>query len=388
MKTPRFAILDICRGMAALWVMLLHASWSSVWQREFPYFANFKAAGFHGVDIFFVVSGYCIARSAADWVTRSHPWHGYLQRRLVRIYPPFWYSIAFIVSQPYLKYLLAKVTKGSAAWPQPPFAAYGIGDWAGIASLLGHAYRFPSSGLISKFEPINIVYWTLAIEVQFYLVVAFSLIFPKHWLRLLLLVTLGSVPIAVLGLPRGWNTGLFLPYWPSFACGLLLWWLHQHQITLKRFFPNRGRAIGLLIAGGLLAAVVAVLAAGQSLHPLVFAGIFATGLWCLLDTNWAAESEKRFPLVLLSPFLFLGAMSYSVYLIHFNLGKATELLLPSQLAQTPMLRDVVSLCITLVLIVPFYFLCDRPYARGQRDLLVRGIGQLGRLVRRRHQTQS
>ncbi len=64
-------------------------------------------------------------------------------------------------------------------------------------------------GLSGKFTRLNAVYWTLAIEFQFYLVVMLALVLRKRFYLTLLATTALSLPF--LPYPATRNTGIFLP---------------------------------------------------------------------------------------------------------------------------------------------------------------------------------
>ena len=71
-KTHTYKTLDAWRGIASLWVVMLHACVPAIGTRYFalqlqPIYA-FSLLGSLGVQMFFVISGYCIANAASSSV--------------------------------------------------------------------------------------------------------------------------------------------------------------------------------------------------------------------------------------------------------------------------------------------------------------------------------
>ncbi len=183
------------RGLAALAVTLYHCSLNVriPWPHGFVSAADF---GKFGVQAFFVISGFILPYSLwkAGYVLSDAG--KFLLKRLVRLDPPYLTSVALSV----VALVLAARNGGtsfSISWPQ-------------IALHLGFLTIF------SNYEWLNVVYWTLAVEFQFYLLLAFSFPLLKNRYRWLLFGGLAGLSVLVPGTP-------FLPihsshfYWVS-AC--------------------------------------------------------------------------------------------------------------------------------------------------------------------------
>lgn len=89
------------RGVAALWVLACHAaiftpragSWMDEWIRPIAY------AGFLGVDVFFILSGFVLAYAyERDAVRTGRAYVHFLRKRLARIYPLHVFSLAFLAA--------------------------------------------------------------------------------------------------------------------------------------------------------------------------------------------------------------------------------------------------------------------------------------------------
>jgi peptidoglycan/LPS O-acetylase OafA/YrhL len=178
------AVVTGLRGGAALWVFLYHA-WVCATPRRLTVsvvqidldFTPLLSAGFAGVSIFFVLSGYLLARPLAEWHAglRNKPALGqYVFRRVMRVFPAYYAQLILL--------LWVNYRSGN---PQHI-------DFAGLCRHLFMLFTPPPLGT----QPLNGVWWTLPIEFSFYLVLpflAFSLKFSRWWL-----ILVGSLAIMML----------------------------------------------------------------------------------------------------------------------------------------------------------------------------------------------
>ena len=118
-----------------------------------------------GVDIFFVISGFIIPYSL---VGKNHQIDGifsYLKKRILRINPPAYASIALVLGQ---WFLIDKIIQHNNHYT-------GNLSWGQIINNLLFTIPF------TNYKWISSIFWTLAIEFQFYLFVGilFSLLFER-----------------------------------------------------------------------------------------------------------------------------------------------------------------------------------------------------------------
>lgn len=148
--------VDGLRGISILMVVLFHcffilkvalpASAFADFVSELPSFIRIGFNFDKAVDIFFVISGYLIGTALLKEkeVTGSVALRSFYRRRFFRIAPLFW---------------VALLLYGSFAWK---------GDWQSlVGSLLFVENLFPN---LTKIVPVG---WSLAIEVQFYVLIPF-----------------------------------------------------------------------------------------------------------------------------------------------------------------------------------------------------------------------
>jgi peptidoglycan/LPS O-acetylase OafA/YrhL len=255
--------VDALRAFAALWVCLWH----------FTAGTGVGAHGYLGVTVFFVISGFIVPYSMLRGGYTIDAWPRFMLRRLVRLEPPYLVSIALILALGALDKLRG----------MPP-------DWTAlqIAGHLGYANAF--LGL----PWLNAVYWSLAVEFQFYILMgaALPLLMSARTPagRLAGLAVASFVPLL---LPWRSNATV-LPYLPVFAAGTLTFLLATNMIGRKSYWAALAVVVGILFK------------TDDPGVPLATAG---TAI--LIAT-------VRMPRI--APVAWLGAISYSLYLLHGLFG--------------------------------------------------------------------
>ena len=151
------------RGLAILAVMLLHfcergrlSGDELVHRWVWPVLSH----GYLGVQLFFVISGYCIAAAVYGMRGKDKPLRQFMIRRVRRIFPPYWWSIVLVV-------MLAVGTMLFAGRAWLDVFPLTTGDWVANALLLQGPLHSPD---------LNLVYWSLSIEIQFYVLMSFCLL--------------------------------------------------------------------------------------------------------------------------------------------------------------------------------------------------------------------
>ncbi len=248
----------------------------------------FFAAGHFGVPIFFVISGFVITHSIGKSRITPRYFGNFILRRSIRLDPPYWASIVITVL---LLYLSRRVVVGKEIWLP------GWGDYL--------AHVFYLQGILGR-PQINVIYWTLCIEVQFYLVfcilTGISQLYRRNESDDRLLTWFFVVAAAVSLLwpfgiaPAGLNPGLFLPFWHGFLLGAFAYWSVIGRLRWWMFYSY-----------------VSFLVLAVWLHCDSFTTV------CIIVSVILAEvgRAKRLQTWLNWKWLqFLGMISYSLYLIH------------------------------------------------------------------------
>lgn len=349
----RFPLLDPLRGLAAACVFLHHLSHTPAGPAS-PLFR----LGYFCVPLLFVISGYCMAAAGRRAVRDGESAGRFLFRRAVRVFPPFWAAVAVAVGV----YALLPLA-GPPLGPQEEYVRAGWKslDAAGWASQLTLTAVFAPDGrlLWDKTAVLNVVYWTLAIEVQFYLVVGLAVRAGRNFYRVLLFVTLVSLPF--LPTATAFRVGWFLPFWPFFALGVGLY-----------AAAERERAAGMARGGRWTWAVVgaAVCAHGLAATALVPNGsagmiraefIFAVGFAAVL---WAVRPGER-PAPVGGLLGYLGRSSYSLYLLHIPLMLAAAHAVGKWVPPGSAGHTAAVVAVVCGLVYPFYRWVERPCMCGR-----------------------
>ena len=157
-----FTSLQAGRALAALAVVLFHLGGIVADAKYFnvPWVAAPFRFGDAGVEFFFVLSGFIIASAHAADISRPARLIPYLQRRMIRIYPPYWiiFAIVCVMALP--------LAATRATLPTDP------------GTLTGAWFLFPQDPTVvgGTGSPVIIAAWTLRYEVLFYLFFALLIV--------------------------------------------------------------------------------------------------------------------------------------------------------------------------------------------------------------------
>jgi len=247
-----------------------------------------------GVDLFFVLSGYLITGILLRGLGRPRYFSGFYKRRTIRIFPPYYLAILVAV-------LLLPATHVAAPW---------------CAGFLGNVF-FAIHGTTNPLAPL----WSLAVEEQFYLLWPLALVLtPERRRRQLFAALLVVAPcvralFVAVGLPYGAYTLL-----PSRMDELVA----GAFIADVRFCDGdaglrtlRPWALRLVLPGAVLFAGSAEL--GGHLGYLYSVGAYE-GTWifysCILVFVLTLRPGAVMRLLSLRPIVYVGLISYTLYLIH------------------------------------------------------------------------
>jgi peptidoglycan/LPS O-acetylase OafA/YrhL len=221
MLTRRIGYVDGLRAIAVLGVLAYHSALHSSGVASFhsvpasPMMLFFRQ-GCHGVDLFFVLSGFCLSYPALQRLRASRSTDfdtaGYLAKRFVRIVPPYYAAIALFVL---LLMLLPRLGLSLPIPPTQPFA------WLGVVE---NALFLDGNG-----QYLNGSFWTLAVEFRWYFLFPIALWLWTRSPRAFLL----GLGLAMLGLVTRLNS-IDLMALPAFMLGIVAADLHIRDSRLSR----------------------------------------------------------------------------------------------------------------------------------------------------------
>jgi len=315
-KLGYLSSLDMLRGLAAVAVCYFHFTHGNprLLAETDPLYITGRF-GFLGVDVFFVISGFVIpyAMYRANYSIKNLG--RFLGKRFVRIEPPYLLSIFLVL---FLNWLST----------QSPYYR-------------GEAFNIDSTRLLLHFGYLNAffshpwyndVYWTLAIEFQYYIIIAlfFPLLISKN---------------------KNFSFGFLL----IFAISGFFFDQHSFIFSYSLLF-----IVGIL----LFQFRIGYLKKGEFGALLLIALI-------LIFTKF----DKRYLVAALLPYFFinyfeftgriskfLGNISYSLYLVHIPIG-GRIINLTENFVQSTLIREImvfVALAVSILAAWLFYKIIEKP----------------------------
>jgi peptidoglycan/LPS O-acetylase OafA/YrhL len=363
--------IDGLRALAVLLVVFFHSwwIWPDRWVHGYVQAAYPIGNAWTGVHLFFVLSGFLLFQPYARWlfgIGAQPSTRLFYTRRLLRVAPAYWVSLLIVVA-------LGPITL------------------AALGDLLLHGV-YLSNLTNSTTYSINGVYWTMAVEVQFYaLLPGLALLMRRLTPRLspvraVAAVTGGMVLVSaicmmllqrrpILSIPVVGSTlvgNAALPYWIGIfgigmACGALyvyvqqIWQPDEAQREQLRTFCTRG-----VIAALIVVTAVLLLKPLQdfSALDLLFGVVYAA---LLLGVLFGIPALGR---VFQTPTLrFIGLISYSIYIWHYAVMHAlVPLLAPiSQQPQRVLITAGLDLLISLPVAYISFRLTEKPFLNLRRQ---------------------
>jgi peptidoglycan/LPS O-acetylase OafA/YrhL len=280
-NSSRLLELDVLRGIAALGVVLFHYTtrYDELFGHSSQLLFDFKH-GDLGVALFFIISGFVIFMTL-EKTKRSLD---FLISRFARLYPAYWvaiiltFTIVSLCGLPEREASLYDAILNLTMWQQ----------FIGVKNVDG-------------------VYWTLQVELSFY-VIMFCL-YKFNWLKHIDFVCIGWIALVIghqivstkynLEFPPHLQTFLLIIYAPLFIIGIMFFQIKKHEFSCQKYI-----IIGLSLVG--------YHQVTNSRFKLLIILMFVIIFYLIID------NKLRF--INLKPLIFLGNISYPLYLVHQNIG--------------------------------------------------------------------
>ena len=351
--------LHALRGIAAMGVVLFH------WNAFFPdlnlAFRGAEWAGFHwqpfrpinfgwlGVPLFFVLSGYLLGGKLLDESLDARTLSRYWTRRFLRIYPAVWLQLPAMLL---------------VAWLLPELIR--LPDWGAFlrnATLWIHLPPWMT-------RPLNGVWWTLPVELMFYIVLPGIVLLGRRFgmpvvLLAAFVITL-AWRIAVIGYygedgygGREFITSALPGSLASFVLGLALNALPTRLNQRQTLLLLVAVVLSYLLLTEWLVDNLATYWSGSWIFvvwdPMMYTVIAGLVFIVLHGDRIARALTARW-------LVWLGEISFGLYLWHFPVIQVLDYLLGAQLESTA--GSVLALAVCLGATIPLaaisYYLVERP----------------------------
>lgn len=343
----KIGLIQLVRGMGALLVCSFHMK-TLLNTSTYAYGNLLFGSGAIGVAIFFILSGFIIVYTTQNSGSTIGSVRVFAMKRVVRIIPLYYFvTLIWIVGLGQVGYYFARHT-----------------------DLLIRAFTFVPSfsktvGPSFGFPPVALG-WTLYYEMLFYLIFCVSLFFGKFRYAVLSFI----IVVLVVGLPM--LTGSVATFNPShsygfdfrylevmaspvmlyFLLGIGIGWVYLTSFSIK------SGTINMLMVGASFAYFWLTYFGVGRFYDSVFTNILSCGtlLFSLLMLH------KNRVVTVYKPLVYLGDISYSLYLIHplviVFLPKILRSIGLRELAKGPMLY-VIALAVILLLSIVSYEIIER-----------------------------
>lgn len=345
----RIGALDGVRGLAVVAVVAFHA------------FPRLVPGGFFGVEVFFVLSGFLLGRLllAEHRRTGTVDLGAFAERRLRRIVPALWLLlVVVVVAAPVVARADAQRVPADVGW-----SALGLTNWYLV---------FEQSSYFSQLgrPPLVRHLWSIGVEVQFYLLCPFLMLWAARCRR----------SVAIAGLAAG------------VAGSAVLMALLAEGTDPSRAYYGTDTRVGALVTGGLLALLLGDVTAARmdrlrrladplaalgfavlallvwrgresmaALYPLGFLGVQAATSALVVGSVAGSTSGRALSSL---PLRWLGERSFGIYLWHWPL---VALLRPGiDVDWNPAISGLVGIAAAVVLGHASYTLVERPLLAGSR----------------------
>lgn len=297
----KIKFVDALRGIAILGVLIVHCGQAGINDTYPRVFDNIIVNGAIGVQLFFVASAFTIFLTYGNRNNKeTAPVGNFFIRRFFRIAPMYYFGIIYFL------------------WQDGFGARYWLGDAPNVSmwNVLSNILFIHS---INPYWITSVVPggWSIAIEACFYCLVpllflriknlnqALVLFLSTILARMVLYSLLERFPL--IASERLWGEYLFFyppNQFPVFACGIILYFLVRTPMREWHVEPIVVFILCIFLLAQLLTHTVFIF----PLH-IQFAMTFVV-LGCVL-------SRKGF-IVLVNPVtIYIGKISYSMYLVHF-----------------------------------------------------------------------
>lgn len=286
-SSNRLLELDSLRGLASLGVMICH--FTTGYTLFFPglMVPVFKfPQGQYGVGLFFMISGFVILMT----LEKTERPMDFIVSRFSRLYPCYWTAILFT-------FLIVRIFPANSSRLEVSFKHALIN-----LTMLQDWFKVP---------PVDGVYWTLTVELSFYLLL--FIIYLGRKLKYIEEIGLAFLGIMAIYNRFIWHNDISIPmvivkskllmFWNFFYAGILF-----YNLKTKGNAWHRHAALFLCLIVQYMVQDMIPEAPNLTLYAIFFYFVFYLFIY------------NRLSFLVQKPLIFLGTISYSLYLVHSYIG--------------------------------------------------------------------
>ncbi len=312
-QPTRVKELDALRGIAALLVVFFHFT---MYRPQANY--GFKL-GTTGIDLFFIISGFVILMS----LTKIKSSADYAINRISRLYPAYWAAVTFtfimILLSPYLEVFFAQPAS--------------LDEYLGNMTMFQFYLQIPN---------LDGPYWTLIIEINFY--IGMFLLF--HFKKLPFINAIGITLSLLSVIMTSFFYDLFVVKWvftripllqyvPLFFAGTVFYKVYSKKNKLTENY--------LILAICLICQLLLFKHSGRS-HRFISHGEYAMML-ILYFSLFTLFVNGKLQFIVTRVTMFFGKISYPLFLVHQYVS--ISIIIPFLTNELHLNFWIASFCITL-----------------------------------------
>lgn len=339
----KLASIEFIRGLAVSLVVVYHLYAVQDRYLEVNHLPGLFQLGGSGVDMFFVISGVVMYKTLYCRPNAHNIW-SFLSARVTRIYPPYWVITIVIYFIAWLDPTLV-----NSSYDQQP-------------SLLKSLLLLPDVT-----NPWLNVGWSLVFEIWFYLLLGVLLVFPQKVVCIILLIYACFLlfydnlhqlsPFIILI-----SDPLILEFISGFALGLMYFRVKNHN---KKFILISFILIPLTFLAVFAAIEISI--SDNSIERIILFGLPAVSIvaFGLYFDDFFSQN------LIFKPMIYIGKISYSVYLTHvlalnaFLFGSFRIL----KLEISPIVANIACFLFVIIFGSIYYIVIERPSTRAMVKFL-------------------
>lgn len=290
-SSSRFDVLDSFRGICALCVVVFHMHFLG----SFTELSFFRSSDLF-VDFFFVLSGFVLAH--AYGLKKDLQFYSFLISRIFRLFPLHVVLLAvFIV----LEFGKLAASRFGLEFNSAPFSGA-----SAPSEIIPNLLLIQSWTRLTDDQSFNYPAWSISVEFYIYIIFAATIMYLYRYRRESW-VALSLASFVMLAFWPGLFTEASLRGIACFFAGSISYALYR-KIEAKAMFKP---VIYTFLEVFFIAVIILMVSGGIEFKNFIISFVF-----CISTILFALERGALSTVFKLSPFKYIGRLSYSIYLTH------------------------------------------------------------------------